>query len=132
MVPIAILRAASDSVNARVCVFGLPTLQARVCNKRDWAWPRDQVWMLCRLEEEGSGGTTHGDWTRHVVSVCDVTLLHIALLCQYNVILIVALCWPVIDLDLDLALFGRVFSLVVLGYDRWGKLGLHYTCNHLR
>ena len=44
----------------------------------------------------------------------------------YNVILIVALCVPVIDLDLDLASFGRVFLFVVLGYDTWGKLGLHF------
>ena len=36
---------------------------------------------------------------------------------------------PVIDLDLDLALFGKVSSLVVLGYDTWGKLGLHENPN---
>ncbi|KAK3740976.1 hypothetical protein RRG08_005667 [Elysia crispata] len=36
-------------------------IKAKVCNKRDWAWPRAQVWMLRRLEEEGSGCTTRSD-----------------------------------------------------------------------
>ena len=60
VVPIAMLCAVSDS-GVYMCVFGSPTLQARVCSKGKWAWLRDQVWMLGRLEEEGSGGDTCGD-----------------------------------------------------------------------